>query len=291
MSLLKKAIVKSYDAATHKATVQIAGSLSVWLEGVRVATDIPAGDVVVGRQCSVLFLDPSNQDEAVVATIQGALPSGGGAALNGAPPPNQDSSSAGVATTAQRSDHHHECFVRALANFGAVVWHIPGWYYAGFSTTVPMPGVLHYIPIYVPRTTTYTGIGITVITPAPAGKLARLGIYNNSLGTPSTLVLDAGTVPVDTTGDKIITINQQLAAGHYWLAYVSDHAPTLGSPSTAGAISPATTGFSGGGVMGGNNTVVSASGRLGDVAGGLVSPAPTPTASQSTSRAAVALRG
>ncbi len=255
------------------------------------ATDIPAGDVVVGRQCSVLFLDPSNQDEAVVATIQGALPSGGGAALNGAPPANEDSSAAGVATTAQRSDHRHECFVRALADFGVVVWHIPGWYYAGFGTVVPMFGVLYYIPIYVPRTTTYTGIGINVNTPAPAGKLARLGIYNNSLGAPSALVLDAGTVPVDSTGDKIITISQQLAAGNYWLAYVTDHAPTLTSPSTAGAISPATTGFSGGGVMGGNNTVISATGRLGDVAGGLVSPAPTPNGSQATDRAAVALRG
>jgi hypothetical protein len=80
VTVLKKAIVKSYDAATHKATVQIAGSLGVWLDGVRVATDIPAADVVVGRQCTVLFLDPSNPDDAVIITIQGALPTGGGGA-------------------------------------------------------------------------------------------------------------------------------------------------------------------------------------------------------------------
>ena len=78
MTVIKSAIIKSYDAAAHKATVQIAGSLGVWLDGVRVATDIPAADVVTGRQCTVLFLDPSNQDDAVVITIQGALPSGGG---------------------------------------------------------------------------------------------------------------------------------------------------------------------------------------------------------------------
>jgi len=76
VTVLKKAIVKSYDAATHKATVQIAGSLPVWLDGVRVATDIPAADIQTGRQCTVLFLDPSNQDDAVIITIQGALPSG-----------------------------------------------------------------------------------------------------------------------------------------------------------------------------------------------------------------------
>ena len=78
MTVLKKATIKSYDDAAHKATVQIAGSLGVWLDGIRVATDIPAADVVAGRQCTVLFLDPSNQDDAVVITIQGALPSGGG---------------------------------------------------------------------------------------------------------------------------------------------------------------------------------------------------------------------
>ena len=78
MPLIKKATIKSYSAATHKATVQIAGSLGVWLDAIRVATDIPAADVVAGRQCTVLFLDPANQDDAVVLTIQGALPSGGG---------------------------------------------------------------------------------------------------------------------------------------------------------------------------------------------------------------------
>ena len=77
MAVIKKGIVKSYDAASHKAAVQMAGSLAVWLDSVRVATNIPAADVVVGRQCTVLFLDPSNQDDAVIITIQGALPSNG----------------------------------------------------------------------------------------------------------------------------------------------------------------------------------------------------------------------
>ncbi len=77
MSEIRRAIVKSYDAAAHKATVQIAGSLAVWLDGVRVATNIPPADVVTGRQCTVLFLDPSNQDDAVIIAIQGALPSVG----------------------------------------------------------------------------------------------------------------------------------------------------------------------------------------------------------------------
>ncbi len=77
MSEIRRAVVKSYDAAAHKAAVQIAGSLAVWLDDVRVATNIPPADVVAGRQCTVLFLDPSNQDDAVIISVQGALPSVG----------------------------------------------------------------------------------------------------------------------------------------------------------------------------------------------------------------------
>ena len=75
---VRKGIVRAYDAVNHKADVQIVGSHPTLIAALRVATDIPAGDVVAGRQCTVLFLDPSNQDDALVLTIQGATPSGGG---------------------------------------------------------------------------------------------------------------------------------------------------------------------------------------------------------------------
>ena len=76
--VIAKAIIKTYTAGTHKADVQLVGSHPTLLSALRVATDIPAADVVAGRQCTVLFLDPANQDDAVIITIQGALPSGGG---------------------------------------------------------------------------------------------------------------------------------------------------------------------------------------------------------------------
>ena len=41
------------------------------------------------------------------------------------------------------------------------------------------------------------------------------------------MLLDAGEMSVATTGVKTITINQQLTKGIYWLAVVSDGAPTL----------------------------------------------------------------
>ena len=75
MSVLKRAIIKSYTLASHKASVQIAGSLAVWLDAIPVATDIPAADVVADRECAVLFFTDDNPDDAVIITVQGALPS------------------------------------------------------------------------------------------------------------------------------------------------------------------------------------------------------------------------
>jgi hypothetical protein len=69
--MMKKGVIRAFDAATHTATVQMAGSLSVWLEGVPVSRGIPAGEMAVGRACAVLFLDESNPDDAVVVAVIG----------------------------------------------------------------------------------------------------------------------------------------------------------------------------------------------------------------------------
>lgn len=96
------------------------------------------------------------------------------------------------------------------ANFGANPT-------TAFTTTVNR---LTAVPFFVPETKTYTRIGVNIDT-AVASNI-RLGIYNNGAGVPSTLVLDAGVVSAGTTGLKEVTISQSLAAGTYWLAYVSD---------------------------------------------------------------------
>ena len=66
---LRKGTVKAFDSQTYKATVQVAGSLSVWLEGVPVARNIPAGEMVVGRSCMLVFCDVSNPGDAVLAAV------------------------------------------------------------------------------------------------------------------------------------------------------------------------------------------------------------------------------
>jgi hypothetical protein len=78
MTTLKRAVLKSYTGGTHRGSVQIAGSLSVWLEDIAVATDVPAADCVAGRECAVLFFTDDNPTDAVVICIYNALPSGGG---------------------------------------------------------------------------------------------------------------------------------------------------------------------------------------------------------------------
>lgn len=85
---------------------------------------------------------------------------------------------------------------------------------------------LYAVPFRLNASTTFDRIGIDVATAAAAGGVARLGIFaSDAAGAlPGTLILDAGTVAIDTTGGKSITISQLLAAGVYWLAVVEQTA-------------------------------------------------------------------
>lgn len=78
MTAIKRAVIQSYHSAAHTAAVQVAGSLAVWLDDVAVATDIPPGEVVAGRECTVLLSDADNPRSAVLVAVHGAPP---------APPP------------------------------------------------------------------------------------------------------------------------------------------------------------------------------------------------------------
>ena len=67
--MIKKGILKAFDSGIYTATVQVAGSLSVWLEDVPVSRGIPTAEMVTGRNVSVLFLDPGNPTDAVVVAV------------------------------------------------------------------------------------------------------------------------------------------------------------------------------------------------------------------------------
>jgi hypothetical protein len=65
----RKAVLKGFDTGAYLATIQISGSLSVWLQGVPVARNIPTAEMITGRNCAVIFFDPSNPKDGVVVAV------------------------------------------------------------------------------------------------------------------------------------------------------------------------------------------------------------------------------
>jgi hypothetical protein len=66
---LRKAVLRSFNSADYKATVQLAGSFKVYLEDVAVARNLPAAEMTSGRKTAVLFFDEHNPKEAVVIAV------------------------------------------------------------------------------------------------------------------------------------------------------------------------------------------------------------------------------
>jgi hypothetical protein len=66
---IRKGTVKGFDAGSYTATVQVVGSLSVWLKGVPVARNVPSAEMGTGRTCAILFFDPSNPKDGVVVAV------------------------------------------------------------------------------------------------------------------------------------------------------------------------------------------------------------------------------
>jgi len=66
---IRKGVVKSFDSGAYTATVQVAGSLAVWLEDVPVARNIASVEMAAGRNCAVIFFDEANPKDAVLAAV------------------------------------------------------------------------------------------------------------------------------------------------------------------------------------------------------------------------------
>jgi len=129
------------------------------------------------------------------------------------------------------------------SGFGLGAYRTNG-YYVGFLSTISTAATaalaantLYATPFVVTDTATFTRIGINVTTLSTGG--ARLGIYNFANGVPTTLVLDAGTVSVTSTGEKEITISQSLSAGAYMLVMLCDGTPIVRRTATTNSSTPA----------------------------------------------------
>jgi hypothetical protein len=66
---MRRGTLRSFDSGTYTATVEIAGSIAVWLSGVPVARNIPSAELVAGRACAILQFEASNPTDAVIAAV------------------------------------------------------------------------------------------------------------------------------------------------------------------------------------------------------------------------------
>ncbi|KKM21598.1 hypothetical protein LCGC14_1633810 [marine sediment metagenome] len=154
-------------------------------------------------------------------------------------------------------------------------WSIPGWYSNAFGTAAIIDGFVLYFPIYVAVDTTFVRIGTRVASGSGSGT-ARLGIYNWNNGLPGTLLLDAGTVDLSTTGNKEIVINQTLTQGYYFTAFVATVGTSTIQVYDINSMSPPVTGIAPN--LGSTPVTLSllVSGQAAQVAGGLADPASSP---------------
>ena len=94
--------------------------------------------------------------------------------------------------------------------------------------------VTNYMAIYIPASTSFDRIACRTGAGFSGTASVRLGIYNNSGGKPTTVVLDAGLVSCTAASTTYeITISQTLAEGWYWLAFNSQTNATTNNFVTA----------------------------------------------------------
>ena len=66
---VRKGTVKGFNSGSYTATVQVAGSLAVWLADVPVARNIAPAEMVVGRRCALIFFSESDPRDALVVSV------------------------------------------------------------------------------------------------------------------------------------------------------------------------------------------------------------------------------
>jgi hypothetical protein len=90
-----------------------------------------------------------------------------------------------------------------------------------------LAGELIAIPFISATTVTWTRLVINVITDEALVE-ARIGIYDSDAdGMPNALLADSGALDLSTTGEKSVTISEQLIANTpYWLAFLDNGVAT-----------------------------------------------------------------
>jgi hypothetical protein len=91
------------------------------------------------------------------------------------------------------------------------------------ATLSLVAGRIYTCPIIIQRTATANRINVQITSTSATS--IRLGIYEELSGAPGDLLLDAGTVSAASTGNKAITISQELTPGIYFLCLLAEGTP------------------------------------------------------------------
>jgi hypothetical protein len=66
---MRRGFLRDFDAGSYTATVEVAGSIAVWLTGVPVARNIDSAELVDRRNVALLLFDAANPNDAVLAAV------------------------------------------------------------------------------------------------------------------------------------------------------------------------------------------------------------------------------
>ena len=66
---ISTAILRAFDSGAYTATLQLTGSLQLYVSGVPVARNIASGEMTAGRKVAVSMFDASNPADAVVFAV------------------------------------------------------------------------------------------------------------------------------------------------------------------------------------------------------------------------------
>lgn len=69
MAEIRRGVVRSFDAVSYRATLQIDDSRSAFAVDVPVSRGIPAGEMVAGRACVVVLQNPDDATDAAVVAV------------------------------------------------------------------------------------------------------------------------------------------------------------------------------------------------------------------------------
>lgn len=113
------------------------------------------------------------------------------------------------------------------------------------STIANVDGIVSFVPVWFPKGYTVTKLGVQVTSGGTSGSVMRFGIYDDVKGTPTNLIVDAGTVDTTGTGFKEVTLSLTIpTTGWYYLVVVPQGAaatpPTIrcGKPTNTFATHP-----------------------------------------------------